>query len=378
MLQALSMREIDVSIMSATVASYYIDLQGITNLRIAGNTGLKMELAVAIKKEKAPLQSIVNKVLASISEEERTEMHKRWIYLDGIGPRQKARIWRYIFIAVLIVLLLAAITWFWITQLRRLVSKKTKELQDERNALEASREQYKKLFDGAFSAILLFNSRQILHYNTFALDLFGYEAQEIKGKSFLSLSASEGSEKVMHKRFFKLLDTLRNKGGVISSWKFLNSVGELVETQVSLSRVVMPDDTEVFQAIILDLTAERERHRRIESLAARLALATDVAGVGIWELSLPEKLVCWESSMFSIYEVDGLPENSSLETWAGFIHPEDKRMVRVTVDNVIRQGGTLDLVFRIITGKGNEKFVKAYGKVLTNKETETETMLGTN
>lgn len=378
MLQALSMHELDVVIMSATVASYYIEFLGITNLRIAGNTALKKGLALAVQKENAPFLPIMNKVIASIPEEVHDQMHKKWIHLEGITPRQKARIWRYAFVGIAIVILLAIVTWVWISQLRRLVNYRTKELKAERNALAISKAQYKKLFDGAFSAILLFDANKILHYNSFALELFGLEAHKLKHRSFLSLSAPNGAEEKQVKHFNRLLNTLRTENGKIVPWQFLNSKGEAIETQMSVSRIVTHKGQEVFQAIILDLTAERKRQRRIENLAARLALATKVAGIGIWELSLSDRCLRWEPSMFAIYEVNALPKNSSLETWAEFIHPDDRRRASVTVENVIRKRGTLDAVFRIITGKGHDRYIKAYGKVIDDKETGSSKMLGTN
>ena len=73
---------VDATILSIGVASYWLDRSELTNLRIAGQFGRPSTLSMACRNDWPELASILQKALASISEDEHLSIRRRWISLD--------------------------------------------------------------------------------------------------------------------------------------------------------------------------------------------------------------------------------------------------------------------------------------------------------
>ncbi len=72
----------DATILSAGVASYWLERNEITNLRIAGTFGQSSNLAMACRDDWPALAGILQKGLDAIDEEERLSIRRRWISLS--------------------------------------------------------------------------------------------------------------------------------------------------------------------------------------------------------------------------------------------------------------------------------------------------------
>lgn len=79
-LKAVSLGEADIAIENLAAASYIIEQQGYTNLKIAASTDFEeYALAIAIRKDWPLFQSIINKTLASMSDQQHQEIRQRWV-----------------------------------------------------------------------------------------------------------------------------------------------------------------------------------------------------------------------------------------------------------------------------------------------------------
>ena len=58
-------------------ASYYISKHGITNLRIAGDTGYTMKIAIAVRKDMPQLNQILIKTIATFTDNERATIYDK-------------------------------------------------------------------------------------------------------------------------------------------------------------------------------------------------------------------------------------------------------------------------------------------------------------
>ncbi|OOZ37666.1 transporter substrate-binding domain-containing protein [Solemya velesiana gill symbiont] len=66
-------------------AIYYIEKEGLTNLRVAGESGFEWRLRFAARNDWPELTGILPKGLNSISEDKKREIYRRWISLGGTG-----------------------------------------------------------------------------------------------------------------------------------------------------------------------------------------------------------------------------------------------------------------------------------------------------
>jgi polar amino acid transport system substrate-binding protein len=81
-LQQVAFGAADATILNIGVASYWLDREEITNLRIAGKLGQSSNLAIASRNDWPMLSGILQKTLSSIDHAQRNAIRRRWIALD--------------------------------------------------------------------------------------------------------------------------------------------------------------------------------------------------------------------------------------------------------------------------------------------------------
>jgi two-component sensor histidine kinase/ABC-type amino acid transport substrate-binding protein len=124
-IKAVSLGEADAFVGNLVVASYYIEREGYSNLKIAAPTDYeKSQIGLAARKDWPELISISQKVFDNISYEERNEILQRWIsvrYEYGINI---IKIRWYIFYGLVFISIFIAIILFWNKSLKKEISKR--------------------------------------------------------------------------------------------------------------------------------------------------------------------------------------------------------------------------------------------------------------
>lgn len=82
-LERLSFGGVDALVAGSAQASYYIEELGLTNLRIAGESGWEWELSIGVRQELPLLFEGLQKALDSISPDERRAIFRRWVSLQA-------------------------------------------------------------------------------------------------------------------------------------------------------------------------------------------------------------------------------------------------------------------------------------------------------
>jgi len=80
--------------------------------------------------------------------------------------------------------------------------------------------------------------------------------------------------------------------------------------------------TPLIAFVILDITARREAQFEVERQGARLSLALDVTGLGLWDYDFMADQVDWDARMRQLF---GLKDDGPIDfaTYAAAVHPED-------------------------------------------------------
>lgn len=78
-LQQLVLGEVDFAIMDIASLSFYLSKQVLSSVNIVGNVGFSYDLSFAVSKDKAILQSILDKGLSQVSQDERDILKEKWI-----------------------------------------------------------------------------------------------------------------------------------------------------------------------------------------------------------------------------------------------------------------------------------------------------------
>ncbi|MGC8865493.1 MAG: transporter substrate-binding domain-containing protein [Bacteroidales bacterium] len=134
-----SLGNVDGAIVDILTASYLAQKYGITHLALATETGFNWEIGMAVRKEYAPLAGIIDKVLSSISEEEKESIYEKWVNvkMPDIEDYKTIRLQRILWISLAVLAVLVGLGAVISVSLRREVARKTAALRVANKQLEA-------------------------------------------------------------------------------------------------------------------------------------------------------------------------------------------------------------------------------------------------
>ena len=102
-----------------------------------------------------------------------------------------------------------------------------------------------------------------------------------------------------------------------------------------------------------------QRQRRRQRLSEqRLKLATEAAGVGIWEFNLADRRYHWEPAMFVLFGLDPRLANDRNDNWRQLVLPGELERIKVATRGAIEQHHPFVLTFQIRRGDGQIRFLR--------------------
>jgi len=132
------------------------------------------------------------------------------------------------------------------------------------------------------------------------------------------------------------------------------------------------------QGVLTDITDRKQANAEIKTLNERLSIATDSAGIGVWELDLETDTLVWDDWMYRIYGIDPKRFQGAYETWKKGVHPDDLKRADGEVRQAIKGAKPFDTQFRIVRPDGEIRHIKAFARVLMNNDGFPVKMTGVN
>ncbi len=126
-LRRVSFGEADAVITDLATASYQIEREGITNLRLAGETGYVYDCDIAVRKDAPILSRVIAKGMAAISAKEKGDLYSKWIHIAQRRWWERREFWLALSLPLLAVLAVSA----WSLTLKRQVTQRTREIRAE-------------------------------------------------------------------------------------------------------------------------------------------------------------------------------------------------------------------------------------------------------
>lgn len=140
----LSVGDVDILVIDLATATYHIEKNNITNLKIAGRVGPAYEFSMASRKDMPILLDILQRGLDSITEEEQRLLRDKWLRLEQV-PFYRTRIfWTWVSAVAAVTMGLFVLILVWNKLLKRQVTLTTQELRvelSERKRAEAKLEE---------------------------------------------------------------------------------------------------------------------------------------------------------------------------------------------------------------------------------------------
>ncbi len=126
---------------------------------------------------------------------------------------------------------------------------------------------------------------------------------------------------------------------------------------------------------IYDRKSAEEAYRKATE---RLSLATKSAKIGIWDWDIQKNELIWDNIMYKLYGVNKKDFSGAYEAWSQGLHPDDKERSEKELQMAMSGEKEFNTEFRIITPKGAEKTIKAYGDVFRDDQGKPIRVIGVN
>ncbi|MBV5282668.1 MAG: PAS domain S-box protein [Paludibacter sp.] len=244
------------------------------------------------------------------------------------------------------------------------------------NALKASEEKFKNVFDNSIIGKSITTLDNQLHVNAAFRKIIGYSEVELKSKSWQDITFQED---IQHNA--ELLKKILS--GEINSARFekrfIHKNGSLV--WVDLSTTLLRDDnnTPLFYITeIIDITERKNAQFALQDSNERLSLILENSPIAIWDWDLEtDKWFATQKyySMLGYEPESGYPDRS---VWLSRIHPDDRKQVQIKIENVLeRTGEAYAYDARMLHADGTYRWHSVIGQVVErNPDGKTKRMLG--
>ncbi len=247
----------------------------------------------------------------------------------------------------------------------------SKDLSAERAALD----KFERLFHAnpAPMAISSFPDRKFVDVNEAFLSLLGYEKDEIIGRVASDLHIFPHSEQQKY-----VAESLAAHGFVRGAeLQVCDKQGKLHDGIFS-GEIIESEGKQYFLTVMLDIT---DRNRALEELwktSTRLLLATQAAGVGVWEWEVSSNVLNWDDQMFCLYGRERSHGLGSYETWRIGLHPDDVERCDAEIQAALAGTSSFDTEYRIVHPDGTVRSIRALANVIRDADGRPLRMVGTN
>ena len=127
----------DAIVANNAAAIYYIEENGLTNLKVIGESGFEWNLRFAVRDDWAPLLSIMQKSLDSITALQKRDIYRYWINLDSSDGWAWTKNYRLIAtVGALVMIALILLGWGWRKRAALKMQRLTQRIEEQKKIEE--------------------------------------------------------------------------------------------------------------------------------------------------------------------------------------------------------------------------------------------------
>ena len=262
-LKALSVGTVDAYIGNLAASSHIIETAGLSNIKIAAPTQYDdYQLFMGVRKDWPELVSIINKVLDSLTPEEKLRISRQWVSIKKDNLVDYSLVWKIAAAMGAIIILIIG----WAVLVQR-----------QKNVLQVSEERFRGYFENSQIGMAVSSPEKgWLEANQRLQDMLGYSLQEMKNMSWVEMTHPEDVEadttqfKKMMKGEFDYYNLEK---------RFIRKDGGIVHTNLSASCIRNDKaQIDIIIASILDITERIRMENDIIEAKNKAEEATQAKG----------------------------------------------------------------------------------------------------
>jgi addiction module HigA family antidote len=233
-------------------------------------------------------------------------------------------------------------------------------------ALRASEERFRGVFDQQFQFMVVLSPDGItLEINELPLRIACLTREEVIGRPFWETPFWDGMPAMRQAWPRRLAEAARTDGPVLSEDLYQAVGGEVRTADAAVTAVKSSDGAVRFFVIqASDTTARRQAENALRESEARLRLAAEAVGLGIWDVDLESEEGIGTPRVFEIYGLPTPPSGKAQRaTFRGLMHPDDIAAVQAEHERTAREGDSFHLTHRIHRSSDKvERWVEVHGR----------------
>jgi PAS domain S-box-containing protein len=216
---------------------------------------------------------------------------------------------------------------------------------------------------------------RILDVNAHFCRLAGYRRDELVGNSHAIINSGVHPPELWRDMWRTLAEG--------KSWRHVvcnrAKDGSLYWVDSIMAPLRRPNAHDVqYISIRFDVTATKRAEAALHHAHTRTALATDAAGIGIWELDIPRQQLTWDAWMYRIYGHHQREGELPGSVWSTSVLPEDRIRAQQEVTDALAGRRPFDTEFRILRSDGEVRHIKAVATVMRDEGGHPARMTGIN
>jgi PAS domain S-box-containing protein len=251
--------------------------------------------------------------------------------------------------------------------------------EQQRRSEENLRKQkahFEKLFAMAPEAIVLLDiENRVLRVNEEFTKLFGYTVDEALGQNISSLIIVPDDRK---EECESLREALKRDEKVNVETIRRRKDGKLLSVSLVAAPVSVEGDQREIYGIYRDITGRKQAEERLRRSEAYLAEGQRLSHTGSWARYVSTGDLYWSRESFLIFGLNPDRPGLTFETFLRRVHPEDRDLVRDTLENSKARGSDFEIDYRIIMDEGMVRHIHVLGHPVNNASGELTEFVGTH
>jgi len=127
-----------------------------------------------------------------------------------------------------------------------------------------------------------------------------------------------------------------------------------------------------------DISSRKRAEAVLAVSEQRLELATQSAGIGIWDYNLLNDTLMWDKRMLEMYGIAEQDFTGTFDAWWRCVHPEDGPRIAAAYADAVSGERAFGITFRVLWPSGQERHLEAHAVVQRNVDGAPVRMIGVN
>ena len=157
-----------------------------------------------------------------------------------------------------------------------------------------------------------------------------------------------------------------------------NRVSEFVDTPMTLSEMLRAPQERLVKEIERQRQSLELGEKQLRVYAERLALATESAGLGIWDLDIESDRIVWDPRSFEMYGFTPVDGDVSVEMWEQRVDPADLPGMHEEFEAALAGSKDYHAQFRVHWPDGQVRYIESFATVQRAADGKPLRLIGVN